>query len=130
MNKVHELIPGLSNTIEEVVTKDKCAINMGSGALEIYSTPSMIAFMEKAALMCVQNCLADDESTVGGAVNIKHLKPTAPGKKVICKSRITEVKGKKIDFEVEVYEGSALIGFGKHTRFIINKSSFMESLKS
>ena len=130
MRKEHELILGLSNTIEEIVTKDKCAISIGSGSLEIYSTPSMIAFMEKASLMCVQNYLNDGESTVGGSVNIKHLKPTSLGKKVICKTVTKEFKGKKIDFEVEVHEGNVLIGFGTHSRFIINKLSFMESLNS
>ncbi len=86
--------------------------------------------MEKASFMCVQQYLSEDESIVGGLVNIKHLMPTALGKKVICKSVITEVKGKKIDFEVEIYEEKVLIGVGQHTRFVINKTAFMQSLKS
>lgn len=130
MKKEDELIPGISITIEEIVTEDKSASNIGSGAMDVYSTPSMIAFMEKASFMCVQQYLDEDESTVGGLVNIKHLKPTALGEKVTCKSVITEVKGKKIAFEVEVYEGSSMIGGGVHTRFIINKSAFMKGLKA
>lgn len=128
--KESELTPGLSVTIEEIVTKEKSASSIGSGALEVYSTPSMIAFMEKASFMCVQQYLNEDESTVGGLVNIKHLKPTALGEKVICKSVITEVKGKKITFKVEIYEEKVLIGVGQHTRFVINKTAFMQSLKS
>lgn len=130
MRKEGELARGLSLTIEEIVTEDKSAMRIGSGALEVYSTPSMIAFMEKTSFMCVQQYLNEDESTVGGLVNIKHLKPTALGKKVICKSMITEVKGKKITFEVEIHEENSLIGAGQHTRFVINKTAFMQSLKS
>lgn len=128
--KEMELTPGLSVTIEEIVTKEKSASSIGSGALDVYSTPSMIAFMERASFMCVQQYLNEDESTVGGLVNIKHLKPTALEKKVVCKSVITEIKGKKITFRVEIYEGDSLIGVGLHTRFVINKIGFMKQLKS
>ena len=128
MRKDHELITGLSHTIEEIVTKDKSAISMGSGTLEVYATPSMISLMEKTSMLCVEQYLNDDESTVGGAVNIKHLKPTALGQMVKCKSVIKEVKGIKIEFELEVHEGEKLIGVGSHIRFIINKTAFMDNL--
>lgn len=128
MTKGHELTPGLSSTIEEIVTKDKTAISVGSGSLEVYATPSMIAFMEKASVMCVEEYLKDDETTVGGSVNIKHLKPTALGQIVKCSSVIKEVNGNRIEFDVEVHEGDKLIGIGYHIRFIIDKTSFMEGL--
>lgn len=128
--KERELAPGLSITIEEIVTEEKSALSIGSGTLEVYSTPSMIAFMEKASFMCVQQYLNEDETTVGGLVNIKHLKPTAVGEKVICKSVIAEIKGKKITFKVEIHEEKVLIGVGQHTRFVINKTAFMKRLKS
>ena len=126
---MNEIKVGTSHEIEELVTMDKSAISLGSGLLEVYSTPSMIAFMEKASLECVQKYLLDDETTVGGMVNIKHLKPTSIGKKVVCKSEVTEVIDRKIDFEVNVYEGGALVGVGTHTRFIIKKAVFMKQLK-
>jgi fluoroacetyl-CoA thioesterase len=57
-------------TVEEMVTKDKSAKQVGSGFLDVYSTPSMIALMEKASFLCVNSFLDDGESTVGGAINI------------------------------------------------------------
>ncbi len=60
----------------------------------------------------------------------KNLKPTSIGENVVCKSEVTKVSGKRIDFEVEVYKGSELVGAGKHIRFIINRSNFTEKLKS
>ena len=51
---MEEIKAGASHEIEELVTMDKSAISLGSGLLEVYSTPSMIAFMEKASLECVQ----------------------------------------------------------------------------
>ena len=128
MSKRHELIQGLSFMVEDISTEDKNAVSYGSGTLNVYATPAMIALMEKASLLCVEEFMNDDETTVGGAVNIKHLKPTAIGQRIACKSVIKEVSGSKIDFEVEVHEGDKLIGIGSHTRFIINKTSFMDNL--
>ena len=128
MSKKHELTRGLYFTVEEITSEDKNAISFGSGTLDVYATPAMIALMEKASLLCVEEFLNDDETTVGGAVNIKHLKPTARGKKVTCKSVIREMRGSKINFDVEVHEGEKLIGTGSHTRFIIDKTSFMDAL--
>lgn len=117
---------GLKNEIEELVTQETSAANIGSGALDVYSTPSMIALMEKTAMLSVSPSLQNNETTVGGAVNIRHYRPTGIGKTVTCKSKISSVAGKKIDFEVEVFEGDQLIGNGQHTRFIVEKDSFME----
>lgn len=119
---------GLAFEIEEKITQDKSAATIGSGGLDVYSTPSMIALMEKTSMMCVDALLEERETTVGGAVNIRHYKPTAIGKSVICKSKVVSIQGKKIDFEVEVFENEILIGNGKHTRFIVDKNLFMEKL--
>ncbi len=119
---------GLSHEIHEVVTKEKSASHLGSGLLDVYSTPSMIALMEKTSFLCIDQYLSREESSVGGALNIRHLRPTAIGKSVRCKSTITETTGKKVVFEVEVYEGEKCIGKGSHVRFIIDKSAFMEML--
>ena len=119
---------GLKHSIEEVVGQEMSAANVGSGALDVFSTPSMIALMEKTAMVSVGAHLANGQSTVGGAVNIRHYKPTALGCKVVCKSELMEVKGSKLTFRVEVYEGDQLIGDGAHTRFVVNTDSFMKNL--
>lgn len=128
MSQSEKINKGLTYEIEEVVSMDKSAVRIGSGDLEVYSTPSMIALMEKTSMLSVAPFLGKEDSTVGGFINISHLRPTAIGKKVKCISRITDVKDKKIEFEVEVYEGDTCIGKGSHIRFIINKKSFMSRL--
>ena len=69
-----ELVPGLKLSIEEKVTSDNVATAIGSGALDVYSTPSMIALMEKASMLCVDDCINAEQTTVGGLVNIRHVK--------------------------------------------------------
>ena len=119
---------GLTHEVSELVTSEKSASHIGSGLLEVYSTPSMVALMEKTSFLCIDKFLDDSESSVGGALNIRHLRPTAIGKMVTCKSTITEHSGKKVVFSLEVSEGEQLIGNGTHVRFIIDKSAFMEML--
>ena len=119
---------GACYTLQEEVTFEKSANQVGSGLLDVYSTPAMIALMERASYLCVQNYLDENESTVGGAVNIRHLKPTAIGKNVVCTSKVKEVSKTRIEFEVIVEEDRITIGKGNHTRFVIDKDSFLEML--
>ena len=128
MDNMEQIKTGLSHECNEIVTKEKCASYIGSGLLDVYSTPSMIALMEKTSFLCINSNLTKDESSVGGALNIRHLRATAVGKSVFCRSTVSEVRGKKIVFEVEVFEGDNLIGKGSHVRFIIDKKAFMEML--
>lgn len=120
--------PGLSHEIEELVTIDKSAHYVGSGNLEVYSTPSMITLIEKTSLRCIEAYLQKSESSVGGHVNVLHLLPTAIGQRVVCKSTVSSIKHNKIDFEVTVYEKDKLVGKGTHTRFIVDMASFMAKL--
>lgn len=126
---MREVLIGIAYQVEEVVTSEKSASQVGSGLLNVYSTPAMIALMEKAAYLCVEKYLEEGESTVGGAVNIRHLKPTAIGKKVICTSAVKSATAKRIDFDVVVLEDGVTIGNGTHTRFVIDKAQFLKSLE-
>jgi predicted thioesterase len=121
-----EIKPGIVYTLTEDVTKEMSASHVGSGLLDVYSTPAMIALMEKTSYLCVQPYLEASESSVGGAVNIRHMKPTAIGQKVVCVSQVKAVENKKIEFELEVTENGIVIGKGAHVRFVVDKGSFMK----
>lgn len=101
---------------------------LGSGALDVFSTPSMIAMMEKASMLCINDCMNENQTTVGGAVNIRHLKASAIGCIVECISKVLSVDGKKVEFEVSATVNDELIGNGFHTRYIVDKQKFMSSL--
>ena len=38
--------------VSEKVTRDKLAVSVGSGSVEVYATPMVVALMEKAASVC------------------------------------------------------------------------------
>lgn len=121
---------GLTYEIEETVTMEKTASALGSGGVDVLATPYMIALMEKASSTIAKNELSDEENTVGTKVDIEHCSATPVGMKITVKSRLIEVEGRKLVFEVEAFDEKGKIGFGKHERFIINTEKFMNKTNS
>ena len=119
---------GIKNEKSIVVTDVVTASKVGSGLLPVYATPSMIALMEGTCAESVQPYLAEGEGTVGVAVDIKHIAATPVGMSVRCESLLKEVNGKKLVFEVNVYDEKGLVGTGIHKRAIINNEAFMARL--
>ena len=123
-----KLTPGIEGIKEITVTTDKTAIAFGSGAVEVFATPAMIALMEQTAMESVAHLIPDAYTTVGTEVSVKHFKATLPGRTVICNSRLIQVEGMKLVFEVTGCDDKGLIGKGTHTRYIVDKHDFIDNL--
>lgn len=119
------LQPGIKGRQEVVVTENNSANALGSGLLEVFATPAMIALMEKTAWQSVAPDLNDGEGTVGTMLNIKHTAATPLGMRVWCESELIEVDGRRLVFRVEAYDETGKIGEGEHERFVINNRKFM-----
>lgn len=87
-----ELKPGLAGTAETIVRETNTAIAMGSGSLQVFATPCMVALMEQAACNAVDPCFNDSESSVGTLVNITHDAATALGKKLPPPQRLLKCR--------------------------------------
>lgn len=122
--------PGLTCTDEYVVLSEHAASHVGSGSVSVLSTPSMIAFMERTSLLCVQKLLPEGYTTVGTMVNVRHLRAVPVGERVRVISRVKSVEGRKILFEVEAYRGEELVGKGEHERYIVEVSKFLEKARA
>ena len=120
------LLPGLTGEARTEVTDANTAAAVGSGGIQVFSTPMMIALMENAALQAVQPHLAAGESTVGTVVNIKHLAATPLGMQVRAVARLDAVEGRRLSFSVEAFDEREKIGEGTHERFVINVERFLE----
>ena len=116
---------GLESTASEVVTANNTAATLGSGFLDVYATPAMVALMEKAASSAVQSAIPATESTVGISLNIKHIAATPLGQTVTAKATLIAIDGKKLTFEVVATDEQKTIGTGTHERFIINVEKFL-----
>ena len=104
------------------------AIAAGSGSLPVLATPRLAALMENAAMLAVVDSLGEGETTVGGQIELKHLRPSAVGAEVRATAVLLSAEGKKLSFKIEAYEGDTLIAEGTHLRFIVNAERFMSKL--
>ncbi len=120
---------GLEYTSEVIVAPENCASAVGSGGLEVFATPSMVALMENAAMNCVAPYLPQGSTTVGAEINTTHIRPSAPGARIKAVAHLTGVEGRKLMFCVEAYDGDCCIGKGTHVRFIVDIEKFMSKLK-
>lgn len=118
------LTTGIKGKQELVVTKENTAKAMGSGTLEVFATPAMIALMEKTAYESVVPELEEGSGTVGTALNVKHVAASPVGMKITCESELVKVDGRALTFSVKAYDEKGLIGEGEHERFIIYNEKF------
>lgn len=115
---------GIKGEQKVEVVYENTATAVGSGGLEVFATPCMIALMEKTACDSVLPYLDEGNGTVGTEVNVKHLLATPIGMMVRCESELVEVDGRKLVFKVSAYDDAGLIGEGMHERFIVNNEKF------
>ncbi len=120
---------GMSFEIRQTVEPKDTAKAYGSGLVEVFATPAMIALMEKTALNVVHQSLAKGQNTVGTEVNVKHVKATPVGMQVHCKATLIAKDGAKLTFEVEAKDEQGLIGKGTHKRYIIDEATFMKNIQ-
>ena len=90
----------LSKQLEFLVEEKYLATFLGSGSVEVLSTPSMILFMVNVSRIMIDEILPDSHTTVGTQVCIKHLSACPKGSKVLAKSSVKEQNGKKIILQV------------------------------
>lgn len=126
--KEYDTLKGLHHSESLIVEHKDTAAVYGSGALEVFATPAMIALMEKTCLMSVCDKIGEGNTTVGIAVNIKHLKASPVGATIVCKAELIEVDRRRLVFAVKCLEGETLIGEGIHERFVVESEKFMAKL--
>jgi fluoroacetyl-CoA thioesterase len=120
-----EIQVGLVAKATVTVDSRSLATTMGSGSVAVYATPAMVALMESAAVDALASVLPEGQSSVGIALDIRHLAATPPGQRVRARAEVIEVEGAKVKFQVQAWDEHELIGDGTHTRYVIDIARFM-----
>jgi fluoroacetyl-CoA thioesterase len=119
----------VSSRKSEVVTKSHSALEVGSGSVDVYATPMMIALMEAAAIDAIQPHLPKGWTTVGIRVECDHLRATPLGDEVSATAALIKRESRTLYFLVEARDSHGIIGKGYHQRFIIDAEKFMKKLQ-
>jgi fluoroacetyl-CoA thioesterase len=124
------LQPGLTGTASVTVTADLTAAALGSGNVDVYSTPALIALLEAAAISALAGHLADGQTSVGTALDVRHLAATPVGMTVTATATLTAVEGRRLVFDVSASDDVELIGQGTHERFIVDQARFEDRVRN
>ena len=117
-------------TKEITVTDDLLACHVGSGIVNVYATPMMIALMENTACECLNPFLDEGETSVGVMMNTTHDAATPAGMKVSVTAEITALDRKKVSFSIIAKDEKDVIGKASHDRFVVVKEKFETKAQS
>ena len=82
------------------VSAENTAKTMGSGTLDVFATPALVALAEKTCWQSVAPALEAGSGTVGTKLELEHTAPTPVGMTVTCHSELVAVEGRKLTFKV------------------------------
>ena len=111
-----------------IVDNQHLAKQVGSGELNILSTPSLLAFIENTCMLKINESITSDQTSLGVKVELKHLRPSLENEEIECNIQNITNQDNKWLFEVEIKSGDKLIAVCQHTRYIVNKADFLNSL--
>lgn len=130
MNPTDPLKPGLTGTAAVEVTPDKLAPAVGSGSVDVFATPMLVAVMEAAACAAIDPHLAKTHTSLGLKINVLHSAPTPAGLTVTATAELVEVSGRKLSFKITAHDGHGDIGSGTHTRVVVDRARFNASVEA
>jgi predicted thioesterase len=120
------LQPGISAEIAWEVERKWCTQR---GDWHIFSTPSMVQLVERAAIVALAPVLREGQITVGTRVDIQHLAPTLEGMTARAVATLKEVDGSRLTFDIEVFDDLVKVGQAKHERFVLDLDRYVGRLE-
>jgi fluoroacetyl-CoA thioesterase len=119
-----DLKPGLHAEVHLTVKARHTARHLGSGGVNVFATPAMIALMESAAVQAADHLLPEGKRTVGIGIDVHHTAPTPLGMTVTARAELTAIEGRILTFRVTAADEREQIGAGTHQRAIIDVEKF------
>lgn len=117
----HELVVPASKTVPALYPESEEFAVMP----QVFATGFMVGLLEWTCIKAINPHLDwPNEQTVGTHIDVSHEAATPPGLRVNVRATLVEVRGKKLEFEVEAHDGKDRITRGRHERAIINKDKF------
>jgi fluoroacetyl-CoA thioesterase len=124
------LVPGLTHQFSYAVPENKTVpftfpeSPIIAGMPKVFATGFMIVLMEWTCTQLLEPYLEEGEGSVGTHVDVSHAAATPPGMTVTVDVDVTEVRGRKVLFNVRAHDGIDLIGEGTHERAVVKWDSF------
>jgi predicted thioesterase len=111
---------------EHVVGPADLATAMGSGTVEVLSTPRLLAWVEAVCMQALDGLLEPGETSVGMRTQFDHVAPSVVGATVRTTAELERVDGRRLTFAVTAADAREEIAAGRLTRVIVDSDRFME----
>lgn len=119
-----DLVAGLSAQVQLTVTEAMLASRVGSGLVDVFSTPELVRLLEQTAVAALSGALPAGQTSVGATIEIAHLAPTPVGMQITATATLTTVEGRKLTFNVSACDEVELIARGTHQRYVVDAARF------
>ena len=123
------LRPGLFGQKEMVVEEKDLASVMGNVGADVLSTHCVVLLMELASRNAVEDHLGQGQMVVGTWISVRHLRAVPKGVIVRAESYLKEISGRKLTFDVSVYDPKEKIAEGQNELLIVSADKFLERVK-
>jgi predicted thioesterase len=124
-----EIEVGLKGIKEMVVERQDLASVMGNVGAEVLSTHRVVLLMELAARKTIEDRLPEGMMTVGTFIRIQHLAAAPLGSKVRAEARLKEVEGRRLVFDVAVFDETEKLAEGENEQLIVSVDKFLSRIK-
>ena len=121
--------PGLSAHCDLTVTAADTAEVIGSGSVPVLATPRLIALCEQASCLAVDATLSEGCTTVAKRLQFDHLVPVAVGAAVRAEATLDRIEGRRLIFTLSVTSSAGLVAAGKLVRVIVDRTTFLSSVR-
>jgi predicted thioesterase len=100
---------------------------VGSGSLEVFATPMLVALLEEAACRCLAGRLAPGQTSVGAELTLAHEAPSPLGAQVTAQAEIEWARGRAVGFLLRAWDGAGPIASGRHRRVLVDGERFLQN---
>jgi predicted thioesterase len=123
------LSSGLCGQKEMVVEEQHLASVWGNLGVEVLSTHFVVLLMEVASKDAVERLLEKGQMVVGTWISVRHMGAVPKGVIVRAESYLKEISGRKLTFDVSVYDPKEKIAEGRNELLIVSADKFLERVK-
>jgi fluoroacetyl-CoA thioesterase len=124
------LTVGLVREATAVVTPADSATLVTPFVPDVYASARMIAFVEDTCARLMAEHLGPEDTSVGVGFELTHEAATPIGMQVRVRVRVAELDRRRCVFEVEGHDAVDRITTGRHTRFVVDRATFMTRVRA
>jgi predicted thioesterase len=127
--RMSDIEVGLKGIKEMVVERQDLASVMGNVGAEVLSTHRVVLLMELAARKTIEDRLPEGMMTVGTFIRIQHLAAAPLGSKVRAEARLKRIEGRRLVFDVAVFDETEKLAEGENEQLIVSVDKFLSKIQ-